>query len=162
MATEKQKKQQRIAIGIIVGVILLALLIKYGLRPKDTTNATSSSGSGSSGSGSSGLASLGSNTTLKRGSKGQEVQWVQYAYNKYRATPLGTTKLAQDGVFGPKTEAAVKSVTGSTSTTWTKFQGIVTGSTSIASNSNPSGYDNNSYGQYYYSGPEEYSWESNP
>lgn len=69
------------------------------------------------------LPKVGNDTLLKKGMKAQEVQWLQYLYNKEYIPKNGGTKLAEDGVFGAKTEAAVKRVTGTrTSIPWSAWR----------------------------------------
>nr|WP_294860239.1 hypothetical protein [uncultured Fluviicola sp.] len=65
---------------------------------------------------------LGNDAVLKYGTKGREVGWIQYYYNKMIARPKGLTLLVQDNKFGPKTESAVFSVLGKKTTSWYEWK----------------------------------------
>ncbi|HRO75949.1 MAG TPA: hypothetical protein PLP27_07365, partial [Crocinitomicaceae bacterium] len=64
-------------------------------------------------------------TVLKRGSKCDRVQWIQHYFNTKVLPKVTGTRLVEDGIFGEKTELAVKQITGSTKTTWTNFKSKV-------------------------------------
>jgi hypothetical protein len=64
-------------------------------------------------------------TVLKKGMKGDRVQWLQDYYNKWVQPSRGGTKLVDDGNFGAKTEEAVKGTMGKTETSWTTFKSRV-------------------------------------
>lgn len=123
----KGKFPVRIVIYILIVIIAIYLIKKYVIGTDPLTkegeekNADPQAPAGSP-KPSSSLKRVGNNTTLKRGTKAQEVQWVQYYYNSKIAVPAGKTKLVEDGIFGAKTEAVVKTVTGQNSTTWTNFK----------------------------------------
>lgn len=122
MATKSKPMQKQTKVVLIV-ILVLALLWFYFRRDKNETTATSnlsdSSGGGGTGTGTnSGLKDLGHDTILKKGSKGLQVKWLQELYNSKYAEPKGLTKLATDGIFGAKTESAVKGLSGKTSISW--------------------------------------------
>lgn len=127
MAKAKGKFPVRIVIYILIVIIAIYLIKKYVIGTDPLTkegeekNADPKAPPGSPKSPSS-LKRVGNNTTLKKGTKAQEVQWVQYYYNSKIAEPAGKTKLVEDGIFGSKTESVVKTVTGQSSTTWTNFK----------------------------------------
>lgn len=120
--TSKQKKNTRMILFAVIAVIVIVLIIR-SRKPESLKTSEKPSGSPVSKS----LPSLGPNATLKSGTKAQEVKYVQDYYNTQVASPLGKTKLVVDGIFGPKTQAAVKSITGTTSTTWNAFKQRVDG-----------------------------------
>lgn len=122
--TAKQKKTQQILIGVLVVVILIALYLKFR-KPKDSNEVSISSGGTSNTPTSSGMKRVGNDTVLKYGTKAEEVKWVQTLYNSIYAVPLGKTKLTVDGIYGTKTQAAVKFVLGKTTTSWTEFKRFV-------------------------------------
>ncbi|TXI86451.1 MAG: hypothetical protein E6Q36_09360 [Chryseobacterium sp.] len=63
-------------------------------------------------------------TPLKKGSKCDRVEWAQYEINKV-ASKIGIAKLAQDGIFGTKTEAAFKKLLGKTSASYAEVRNKV-------------------------------------
>jgi hypothetical protein len=160
----KQKKQNNIIIGVLIGIIVLILLWKYVIKPamdKSTVLVTDpSTGTKTSLPTTKTLPKLGNDATLKSGTKAQEVQWVQYYYNSKLAAPIGKPKLAEDGAFGPKTLAAVKSVTGGSSTTWTQFKAKVDSGTkpSAASSNSTTSF----LAQYYDTTPDPIPWGTAP
>lgn len=127
-STTKQKKNQRIA--IIAIIVVLILVIAWKMRSKSSKTETVPGTTTTYKSSSSTLPKLGNDATLKKGTKSQEVAWVQAYYNEKVAIPLKKTKLVVDGIDGTKTTAAIKSVTGSTSTTWTIFKRTIDGTSS--------------------------------
>lgn len=170
IATKSKKAQRTINIVLIflVVVILLAVLYKYVIKPmRDSANAETT-GNTSDGSGNSPalpsapkLQRLGNTAVLKRGTKSQEVQWVQYYYNLKVAEPMGKTKLVKDGIFGAKTETAVLAVTGLKSTNWNSFKAKLDG-VPAATSSNPSSTEWNFTPQYTYGVGTTFGWETNP
>ena len=65
-------------------------------------------------------------TVLKRGDKADRVQWIQYYFNLYVVPKKqGLAKLTEDGIFGEKTEKAVKEVMGKNQTSWADFKNKV-------------------------------------
>lgn len=60
-------------------------------------------------------------TVLKRGSKCDRVQWAQYKINTVRDI-LKIERLADDGVFGAKTESAFIKLLGKNSGTWNEVK----------------------------------------
>lgn len=122
---KKKINYQLIAI-IVVAVILIVVIWKRSksgrkdsaieqeiAAPESTPAPTSSKKT---------LPTLGNDAVLKSGVSAREVSWLQYYYNKMVATPQKKTKLVQDGKFGPKTTAAVKSILGKESTSWTEWK----------------------------------------
>lgn len=127
------KKPSKKTINLLIGVLILAIAIYWFTRKPGTDYSGSPSGSPSS-SGSnggstastpkptaSGYPKIGNNTTLKKGTKAEEVKWVQYLYNKYYARPRGLSTLSEDGVFGDKTQAAIYRSIGKNSTTYAEY-----------------------------------------
>lgn len=150
--TSKQKKNQRIAIIAIIVVIIL--VIAYRMRNKSSKTETIPGTTTTYTSSASTLPKLGNNATLKSGTKAEEVKWVQSYYNSKIAVPLNKTKLAVDGIFGPKTQAAVKSVTGSTSTSWTVFKQTIDGTSTAPTAS--------IYTNDWQNSENQWPWESQP
>lgn len=125
MAKKTTKKQKQNMILILIIVVALVVIV-WLFRQSKTENETSSTGSSSGGSSSSSsLPKLGSDATLKKGTKSQEVKYIQNYYNQKIAVPSGKTKLAVDGIFGSKTEAVVKTIVWKNWTTWNEFKGAV-------------------------------------
>lgn len=61
-------------------------------------------------------------TILKRGSKGAKVKELQELINKrMRATNMGFPELAEDGIFGAKTESRLQLLTGKKSISINEF-----------------------------------------
>ncbi len=60
-------------------------------------------------------------STLKLGSQNDEVEMLQKTYNTEWAIVKGKATIAEDGIFGVKTEAAVLEITGSKQTTLENF-----------------------------------------
>lgn len=106
---------------IALVIIFVIYLIWKNIKGKNAQGSTTATGSNSVSSGSSSTSSASSgctNTTvLKKGSKCDRVQWSQYKINAIR-TILGIEKLAEDGVFGSKTEAAFQKLLGKKTGTW--------------------------------------------
>jgi hypothetical protein len=121
------KKQQQTILTVLVVILVLVAIYKFVILPKrdeaesKTVDLAVNTSSGSSARlpTSTALKNVGNDTTLKKGSRNLEVKWLQWYFNT-KTNPA--TKLATDGVFGAKTEAVVKSITGKTSTTWTEFK----------------------------------------
>ena len=133
--TPKQKKQQRIFFIVLAVIVLIALIMHFKKKKADdqeieseikasssgSSSSTSSSSSAPKEYSSSGLVKLGNTATLKKGTKSAEVRWLQWHYNQKIAKTKGLTYLSEDGIFGSKTEAAVKSILGKTTTSWAEW-----------------------------------------
>lgn len=129
----KQEKQIRTVIIIVIALILAYCLYKYGIKgdplpwKKASQDALPEMGAAATTSAATSTASNSTTSTctnqtlLKRGSRCDRVQWVQFLYNKYYAIPQGKTKLVEDGIFGANTEAAVKTIMGTITTTYADF-----------------------------------------
>lgn len=135
--TPKQKKQQRIFFGVLIGIVIIALIIHFRRKQANPTEIQSEIAQASNSVptpaapqySSSGLRILGNTATLKKGTKSAEVRWVQWDFNNRIAKPNGWTLLSEDGIFGAKTEYAVNSVMKKKTTSWaewkTKVDGII-------------------------------------
>ncbi len=128
-------KKKKTNTKFILLMLVLAVLIIYlihrtkGSKASDaeiekqiSNPGTGSNSTASPSSKKSTKTQLGNDYTLKSGTWGREVSWVQYYYNKMVADPKKLTRLVQDGKYGPKTEAAVKSILGKTTTSWTEWK----------------------------------------
>lgn len=124
-----KKYKKHIIIALVAVVVLyfgwkMYKNYKSTQEPGNLDNSSPSTGTVTEG-GISKSVTMDNNTVLKRGSKGDRVDWVQYYFNKYVAEKKKMTPLARDGIFGAKTEAAVKATLGKTSTTWTEYKAHV-------------------------------------
>lgn len=98
-------KKNKIII-VIIGLLIIGAIVYFLIKKKKAASLATSGASVSSGSSSSAstsAASVGASVfPLKKGSTGPEVKQVQkYLNQKYNAG------LATDGIWGPKTDAAV-------------------------------------------------------
>lgn len=135
-----------IVLAVIVAVIyVIKTYVLTGTSNDNNSGSSSSSGTknqsspGTSSSASassstppvsaSGLPIKGNTTVLKRGDKAAEVKYIQFYYNQNFVNAFGNedhlTPLVEDGVFGEKTEAAVKLFTNKTSASWKEFHDAV-------------------------------------
>lgn len=99
-------KTKRILIIIAIVVILAALYLR-SQRTSETETLESSTTGAAAPAGD----PITAKTILKRGMRGSEVKRLQEHYND-NLLPNNSPELVEDGVFGRKTESAVKSVTG--------------------------------------------------
>ena len=129
--TVKQKKQQRIVFGVLLGILILALIIHFRKKKANTQEITgeiSQLGNSTAPApskpqvSSSGLPILGNTALLKKGTKSAEVRWVQWDFNQRIAKPNGYTLLSEDGIFGSKTEYAINSVLKKKTTSWAEWK----------------------------------------
>ena len=118
---------------IIITIVILAILgvAAFFIYKKVKQKNQTGTGSIGSGSGTTGF-------PLKQGSRGKEVENVQKALNQVNQQSAFTA-LIVDGIFGPKTEAALQSTLGLkqlTKTQYNKFMLLtnVTGKTELAAN----------------------------
>lgn len=107
MAKTKKTNQKTIAIILVVVVLII---IGYKMLTSEVENVEdtlySSKDENNSPGTNSSLAVVGSGTILKRGSKSSEVKQLQKHYNdNVRLAP--EVMLAEDGIYGAKTEAVV-------------------------------------------------------
>ncbi len=126
----KKDMKKKLIIGVIILVVVIVVFrfLKKskgstpGTPPPSLTTQTAPVAAPSAPSNPSSAPTCSNDTVLKRGSKCDRVEWVQYYYNKYVAIPLNKTKLDQDGAFGSKTESAVNAVLGKKTTTWSEWK----------------------------------------
>lgn len=133
MATKKEIPALQIVIFLVLVVAAVYVVKTYILKPKDDKPKDDTppvSGGGSSSSketpktppvSSSGLPVKGNDTVLKRGDKAVEVKYIQHEYNTKFVKNQDLEKLVVDGIFGEKTEKAVKLFTGKTSASYSEF-----------------------------------------
>jgi hypothetical protein len=129
--SKSEEKVPFIQLLIIIAIVVLIIVIFKKINKKDDSKGqtivqpppVNPSSGGSTAS--SGLPKVGSNTILKRGTKAQEVEWLQHYYNVNVAPKFGREKLSKDGIFGPKTEEAVMFVLSEKTTTWNNFKSKV-------------------------------------
>ncbi len=133
--SKPMSKQTKMILFVVVVFLVIYIYVKF-FKPSDGSGADeyplSTGGGTSTNSTSTGLKDLGDSTILKNGSKGKQVQWLQYLYNERYATPKNLTKLKEDGIFGSKTEKAVKGLTGRTQISWTDWKTFMTASSSTS------------------------------
>lgn len=130
------KTPVKIIIGIVIFIVLI-LIIKRRKAKKDVEKTVVSTKPTTSTSATKPTTStpknvIDNNTILKRGMTASRVQWLQNAYNSYRAAALNAGKpnnypdpLTEDGKFGEKTEKAVFRIMGKKSVSWTEFKNRV-------------------------------------
>lgn len=128
--TPKQKKQQRIFFGVLIGIVIIALIIHFRRKQANPTEIENEIAQASTivptaaapQYSSSGLRILGNTATLKKGTKSAEVRWIQNDFNQRIAKPNGYTLLSEDGIFGAKTEYAINSVLKKKTTSWAEWK----------------------------------------
>ena len=108
---------------ILLVIVAVIIFFSYSRASEDSEmNAAINTPSGSGSSSSS--KNITDDTILKRGSRNAKVKALQAYYNDYVVKPP-MTKLSVDGVFGPKTEAAVFKATGKKAISLKEFQFIL-------------------------------------
>lgn len=113
----KNKKTRRIVIGLIILVIVILLFRQYRKnRDKDKGTNDSSNTTTQSGGNNSSASTFTETTILKRGMNSSKasknvIKWSQYEINQIRSK-TNLPKLAEDGIFGEKTEKAFNVVLG--------------------------------------------------
>ncbi|MCO5258673.1 MAG: hypothetical protein M9916_00840 [Crocinitomicaceae bacterium] len=125
----KIQKKHKIYIGVAVALIVAYLIYRAWKAKKENVPAVQPSNFNTQAPTQTVVnntpVTIDNNTILKRGSENDRVQWVQYYFNKYVKDKKGMARLDEDGVFGEKTEKAVKATLGKTSTTWTEYKDFV-------------------------------------
>lgn len=125
----KIQKKHKIYIGVVVALVVAYLIYRAWKAKKENAPVTPPTNFNTQTPTQTVVnntpVTIDNNTILKRGSRNDRVQWVQYYFNKYVKDKKGMVRLDDDGIFGEKTEKAVKATLGKTTTTWTEFKNHV-------------------------------------
>lgn len=111
----------KILIVVILLVIIVVAIRKYRASKQENASTATTPIKASSGITTKPALICENTTVLKKGSKCDRVEWAQYEINKV-ASKLGIAKLAQDGIFGTKTEAAFKKLLGKSSASYAEVR----------------------------------------
>lgn len=123
---KKNNTTRNIIIGIVILVVIYFVFKNFKTNNTNTnTNATNSTPNNINNTPTQTQPACTNTTILKRGSKCDRVQWVQNYFNTKVLPKVVGTPLVEDGVFGEKTELAVKQITGYTQTSWSAFKSAV-------------------------------------
>lgn len=119
------KKNKKLIIWLSVGLLVLMLLTWLMVRAnkKADTSDAGTSGTGGSSSSDSSSSATPSVFPLKYGSRGNEVKMLQSYLNEHLTV---LAPLVVDGIWGPKTQAAVDRVLETDQVTWDWFTTNVT------------------------------------
>jgi|GEM_PF-6515925 len=129
-----KKYGKQIIIGLVIVVVLYTIFKVWkgkkqnSLPAPSTAPVTTASYTSPTGSATTGASGCTNSTILKKGIECDRVQWSQYKINQV-LKQLGIAKLADDGVFGSKTETAFQKLLGKKTGSWnevlTKVNSII-------------------------------------
>lgn len=120
---------------IVVAVLALVTLGVYLLlkRKNQGGELETENSAGISYGGTVPVPQVGNDTVLRRGNNGPAVEELQRTYNQLYAVPNGVTRLAEDGAFGPLTEAAMQEAVGLKAVSINEFKRRVGGASLVGS-----------------------------